>query len=49
MATKKKTPSKKGKLRDMPKSKKELPSDQAKGVKGGAIDGESHDDKHKLA
>jgi hypothetical protein len=36
MATKKMTPSKKGNLRDLPKSRKELPSDQAKGVKGGA-------------
>jgi hypothetical protein len=35
MATKKKTPSKKGNLRDLPKSKRELPSDEAKAVKGG--------------
>jgi hypothetical protein len=35
MATEKKTPSKKGNLRDLPKSKKELTSDQAKAVKGG--------------
>jgi hypothetical protein len=38
MASKKKTPSKKGKLRDLPKSKKKLTSDQAKAVKGGAAD-----------
>jgi hypothetical protein len=37
MATMKKTTSKKGKLRDLPKSKKELTSDQAKVVKGGII------------
>jgi hypothetical protein len=38
MATKKKTPSKKGKIRDLPKSRKTLTSDQAKAVKGGATD-----------
>jgi hypothetical protein len=36
MATKKKTTSKKGKIRDLSKSKKKLNSDQAKAVKGGA-------------
>jgi hypothetical protein len=35
MATKKKATSKKGNLRDLPKSKKELTNDQAKAVKGG--------------
>jgi hypothetical protein len=35
MATKKKATSKKGNLRDLPKSKKKLTSDQAKAVKGG--------------
>jgi hypothetical protein len=38
MATKKKATTKKGNLRDLPKSKKEMPSDQAKGVKGGFSD-----------
>jgi hypothetical protein len=37
MATKKKATSKKGKIRDLPKSKKELTSDQAKVVKGGGL------------
>jgi hypothetical protein len=35
MATKKKATSKQGKLRDLPKSRKKLTSDQAKVVKGG--------------
>jgi hypothetical protein len=35
MASKKKTPSKKGKIRNLPKSKKVLTSSQAKAVKGG--------------
>jgi hypothetical protein len=35
MATKKKATSKKGKIRDLSKSKKKLTSDQAKAVKGG--------------
>jgi hypothetical protein len=35
MATKKKAPSKKGKLQDLPKPKKKLTSAQAKEVKGG--------------
>jgi hypothetical protein len=35
MPTKKKATSKKGKLRDLPKPKKKLTSDQAKLVKGG--------------
>jgi hypothetical protein len=46
MATKKKTTSKKGKIRDLPKAKKVLTSEQAKAVKGG-IRGESSDDKHR--
>jgi hypothetical protein len=37
MATQKKTTSKKGIIRDLPKAKKELTSDQAKVVKGGII------------
>jgi hypothetical protein len=36
MATKKKATSKKGKIRDLPKLKKKLTSEQAKAVKGGA-------------
>jgi hypothetical protein len=35
MATKKKTTSKKGKIRDLPKAKKELTEQQARTVKGG--------------
>jgi hypothetical protein len=35
MATKKNATNKKGKLRNLPRSKKELTSDEAKGVKGG--------------
>jgi hypothetical protein len=38
MAIKKKTPSKKGKIRDLPNSRKKLTSDQAKAVKGGGVD-----------
>jgi hypothetical protein len=37
MATKKKAASKKGKIRDLPKSKKGLTQQQAKTVKGGFI------------
>jgi hypothetical protein len=37
MATKKMATSKKGKLRDLPKSRKTLTSDQAKVVKGGLL------------
>jgi hypothetical protein len=37
MATKKKVSIKKGKLRDLSKSKKTLTSDQAKAVKGGTV------------
>jgi hypothetical protein len=39
MATKKKAMSNKGKIRDLPKSKKELPGDQGKEVKGGVSTG----------
>jgi hypothetical protein len=35
MATKKKATNKKGKIRDLPKSRKKLTSAQAKAVKGG--------------
>jgi hypothetical protein len=38
MPTKKKATSKKGKIRDLPKSRKTLTSDQVKAVKGGATD-----------
>jgi hypothetical protein len=37
MATKKKATSKKGKMRDLPKSREKLTANQAKTVKGGAI------------
>jgi hypothetical protein len=37
MATEKKGTSKKGKIKDLPKSKRELTSEQAKVVKGGII------------
>jgi hypothetical protein len=37
MATKKKSTSKKGKIKDLPKSRRELTSEQAKVVKGGTI------------
>jgi hypothetical protein len=43
MATKKTTPSKKGNLRDLPKSKKKLTADQAKAVKGGKKAGGTYD------
>jgi hypothetical protein len=37
MATEKKTPTKKSKIKDLAKSRRELTSEQAKGVKGGII------------
>jgi hypothetical protein len=37
MATKKKATSKKGKIRDLPKSKKQLTEQQARAVKGGML------------
>jgi hypothetical protein len=37
MATKKKATSKKGRIRNLPKSKKKLTAKEAKNVKGGAI------------
>ena len=37
MATKKKATNKRGRIRDLPKLKKKLTSEQAKAVKGGAV------------
>jgi hypothetical protein len=38
MATKKKATNKRGTVRDLPKLKKKLTSEQAKAVKGGVVD-----------